>query len=148
MANVVLGLWIAENEAAKFWLPVMNGLKNRGVQDILIAVEDGLKGFTDAITAAFPETMVQTCIVHLVCHSLNFCPWKDRKVVATDLRRIYSAPTADLAEAELDAFEDKWAGKYVSIAPAWRRAGQQMIPFFGFNPAIRKIIYTTNAKKT
>jgi len=89
--------------------------------------------------------MVQTCIVHLVRHSLNFCSWKDRKVVAADLRRIYSAPTADLAEAELDAFEEKWAGKYASIAPAWRRAWQEVIPFFGFDPAIRKIIYTTNA---
>ncbi len=85
--------------------------------------------------------MVQTCIVDLVRHSLNFCSWKDRKVVAADLRRIYS----DLAEAELDAFEEKWAGKYASIAPAWRRAWQEVIPFFGFDPAIRKIIYTTNA---
>jgi len=141
----VLGLWIAENEGAKFWLSVMNELKNRGVQDILIAVVDGLKGFPEAITAAFPEAMVQTCIVHLVRHSLNFCSWKDRKAVAGDLRRIYSAPTADMAEAELDAFEEKWAGKYASIAPAWRRAWAEVIPFFGFDPAIRKIIYTTNA---
>lgn len=85
----VLGLWIAENEGAKFWLSVMNELKNRGVQDILIAVVDGLKGFPDAITTAFPDTTVQTCIVHLVRHSLNFCAWKDRKAVAADLRRIY-----------------------------------------------------------
>jgi putative transposase len=118
----VLGLWIAENEGAKFWLSVMNELKNRGTQDILIAVVDGLKGFPEAITAAFPQAMVQTCIVHLVRHSLNFCSWKDRKAVAADLRRIYSAPTADMAEAELDSFEEKWAGKYASIAPAWRRA--------------------------
>ena len=141
----VLGLWIAENEGAKFWLSVMNELKNRGTQDILIPVMDGLKGFPEAVTAAFPEAMVQTCIVHLVRHSLNFCSWKDRKVVAADLRRLYSAPTADMAEAELDAFEEKWAGKYASIAPAWRRAWQEVIPFFGFDPAIRKIIYTTNA---
>ncbi|MFV1877622.1 IS256 family transposase [Nioella sp.] len=141
----VLGLWIAENEGAKFWLSVMNELKNRGVQDILIAVVDGLKGFPEAITSAFPDAMVQTCIVHLVRHSLNFCSWKDRKVVAADLRRVYSAPTADMAEAELDVFEEKWAGKYASIAPAWRRAWQEVIPFFGFDPAIRKIIYTTNA---
>ncbi|MCL6286220.1 IS256 family transposase, partial [Ruegeria sp. 2012CJ41-6] len=141
----VLGLWIAENEEAKFWLSVMNELKNRGVQDILIAVVDGLKGFPDAITAAFPETTVQTCIVHLVRHSLNFCAWKDRKYVAADLRRIYKAATADQAAAELDAFEEKWAGKYASIAPAWRRAWQEVIPFFAFDPAIRKIIYTTNA---
>ena len=132
-------------EGAKFWLSVMNELKNRGVQDILIAVVDGLKGFPEAITAAFPEATVQTCIVHLVRHSLNFCAWKDRKAVAADLRPIYGAATADLAAAELDAFEEKWAGKYASIAPAWRRAWQEVIPFFAFDPAIRKIIYTTNA---
>lgn len=100
---------------------------------------DGLKGFPEAITAAFPEAMAQTCIVHLVRHSLNFCSWKGRKAVATDLRRIYGAAT------ELDAFEAKWAGKYPSIAPAWRRAWQEVIPFFAFDPTIRKIIYTTNA---
>ena len=115
------------------------------MQDILIAVVDGLKGFPDAITAAFPDTAVQTCIVHLVRHSLNFCAWKDRKEVAADLRRIYSAPTADQANVELDAFEEKWADTYASIAPAWRRAWQEVIPFFAFDPAIRKIIYTTKA---
>ena len=141
----VLGLWVAENEGAKFWLSVMNELRNRGVQDVLIAVVDGLKGFPEAITAAFPEAAVQTCIVHLVRHSLNFCAWKDRKAVAADLRAIYSAATADQAAAALDAFEEKWAGKYASIAPAWRRAWQEVIPFFAFAPAIRKIIYTTNA---
>ena len=103
----VLGLWIADNEGAKFWLSVMNELKNRGV---LIAVVDGLKGFPKAITAAFPDTTVQTCIVHLVRHSRNFCAWKDRKVVAADLKRIYQAATADQAADELDAFEDKWPG--------------------------------------
>ena len=141
----VLGLWIANNEGAKFWLSVMNELKNRGVEDILIAVVDGLKGFPQAITTAFPQTMVQTCIVHLVRHSLNFCSWKDRKVVAVDLRLIYSAPIAELAAQELDRFEAKWMEKYPSIAPAWRRAWQEDIPFFAFDPAIRKIIYTTNA---
>lgn len=141
----VLGLWIADNEGAKFWLSVMNELKNRGVQDVLIAVVDGLKGFPEAITAAFPEAAVQTCIVHLVRHSLNFCAWKDRKAVAVDLRAIYGAVTADQAAVQLDAFEEKWAGKYASIAPAWRRAWQEVIPFFAFDPAIRKIIYTTNA---
>ena len=141
----VLGLWIAENEGAKFWLSVMNELKNRGLADILIAVVDGLKGFPDAITAAFPETTVQTCIVHLTRHSLNFCGWKDRKAVAADLRMIYSAATADLAADALDAFEEKWGEKFPSITPAWRRAWQEVIPFFAFDPAIRKIIYTTNA---
>jgi len=117
-----------------------------------------LKGFPEAITATFPEAMVQTCprhglsdqwrshgSIHLVRHSLNFCSWKDRKVVAADLRRIYGAATADMAAAELDAFEEKWAGKYASIAPAWRRAWQEVIQFFAFDPAIRKVVYTTNA---
>jgi transposase-like protein len=144
-AREVLGLWIADNEGAKFWLSVMNELRNRGVQDILIAVVDGLKGFPEAITAAFPEATVQTCIVHLIRHSMNFCSWKDRKAVAADLRPIYEAPTAEEAARMLDAFEEKWAGKYPSIAPAWRRAWQEVIPFFAFDPAIRKIIYTTNA---
>jgi transposase-like protein len=141
----VLGLWVADNEGAKFWLSVMNELRNRGVQDILIAVVDGLKGFPEAITAAFPEATVQTCIVHLVRHSLNFCSWKDRKAVATELRAIYAAATADLAADELNAFEEKWGEKYPSIAPAWRRAWEEVIPFFAFAPAVRKIIYTTNA---
>ena len=141
----VLGLWIADNEGAKFWLSVMNELRNRGVQDILIAVVDGLKGFPEAITAAFPETMVQTCIVHLIRHSMNFCSWKDRKAVAADLRPIYEAPTAEEAARQLDAFEKKWAGKYPSIAPAWRRAWAEVTPFYAFSAAIRKIIYTTNA---
>jgi transposase-like protein len=110
---------------------------------------DGLKGLPEAITAAFAQATVQTCIVHLVRHSLNFCAWKDRKVVATDLRRIYSAVIAEQDALELDAFEEIWAGKYASIAPtwrqAWRRAWQEVILFFAFDPAIHKIIYTTNA---
>ena len=141
----VLGLWVAENEGAKFWLSVMNELRNRGVQDVLIAVVDGLKGFPEAITAAFPDAMVQTCIVHLVRHSLNFCAWKDRKAVAADLRRIYQASTADQAAVALDAFEAAWGEKYASVAPAWRRAWEEVTPFFAFPPAVRKIIYTTNA---
>ena len=141
----VPGLWIAGNEGAEFWLSVMTELKNAACRTLSIAVVDGLKGFPDAITAAFPETAVQTCIVHLVRRSLNFCAWKDRKEVAADLRRIYSAPTADQADVELDAFEEKWIGKYASIAPAWRRAWQEVVAFFAFDPAIRKIICTPNA---
>lgn len=141
----VLGLWVADNEGAKFWLSVMNELRNRGVQDVLIAVVDGLKGFPEAITAAFPQATVQTCIVHLVRHSLNFCAWKDRKAVAADLRQIYQAPTADQAAVALDAFEAAWGEKYASVAPAWRRAWEEVTPFFAFPPAVRKIIYTTNA---
>ncbi len=129
----VLGLWIAGNEGARFWLPVMNALKTRGTQDILIAIVDGLKGFPEAITAALPEAMVQT---------LNFCSWKDRKAVAADLRRIHGAATADLAAAEIDDFEEKWAGKHASITQAWRRAWRraraEVIPFRGFDPAIAR----------
>lgn len=141
----VLGLWIADNEGAKFWLGVMNELRNRGVQDILIAVVDGLKGFPDAINSAFPETTVQTCIVHLVRHSLNFCSWKDRKAVAAKLRAVYSAETAEAAWDALEAFDAEWGRQYPSIAQAWRRAWQEVIPFFVFSPEIRRVIYTTNA---
>jgi putative transposase len=144
----VLGLWIANNEGAKFWLSVMNDLRNCGVEDILIAVVDGLKGFPDAINAAFPETTVQTCIVHLVRHSLNFCGWKDRKNVAKDLKRIYQAIDDVEAEKALAEFEAEWGQKYPSIAPSWRRAWQEVIPFFAFPPAVRKIIYTTNATES
>jgi putative transposase len=141
----VLGLWIAEQEGAKFWLAVMNELRNRGLQDILIAVVDGLKGFPEAITAAFPDTTVQTCIVHLVRHSMSFCAWKDRKGVAASLRQIYEAVTAEQAAHELDRFDEIWGMKYPSIAPAWRRAWAEVVPFFAFSPAIRRLIYTTNA---
>ncbi len=154
----VLGLWIANNEGAKFWLSVMNNLRNRGVEDILIAVVPSHRmpsirlpgnrrsqGFPDAINAAFPEITVQTCIVHLVRHSLNFCGWKDRKNVAQDLRRIYQAVDDGGAVKALDDFEAEWRQKYPSIAPSWRRAWQEVIPFFAFPPAVRKIIYTTNA---
>ena len=141
----VLGLWIADNEGAKFWLAVMTELRNRGVQDILIAVVDGLKGFPEAINSAFPETTVQTCIVHLVRHSLNFCSWKDRKAVAAKLRDVYSADTAEAAWDALEAFDAEWGRQYPSIAQAWRRAWQEVIPFFAFSPEIRRVIYTTNA---
>ena len=141
----VLGLWIAETEGAKFWLGVMNELRNRGVQDVLIAVVDGLKGFPEAITAAFPQTTVQTCIVHLVRHSLNFCSWKDRKAVAARLRNVYGAKTAEDAREALEAFDADWGRQYPSIAQAWRRAWEEVVPFFAFSPEIRRVIYTTNA---
>jgi len=141
----VLGLWIAENEGAKFWLAVMNELRNRGVLDILIAVIDGLKGFPEAITSAFPQATVQTCIVHLVRHSLNFCSWKDRKAVAARLRGVYSAETAEAAREALEDFDAEWGRQYPSIAQAWRRAWEEVIPFFAFSPEIRRVIYTTNA---
>ena len=144
----VLGLWIANNEGAKFWLSVMNNLKNRGLEDIMIAVVDGLKGFPDAINAAFTETTVQTCIVHLVRHSLTFCGWKDPKEVAKSLKRIYQATDDIQAAKALDDFEAEWGNKYPSIAPSWRRAWQEVIPFFAFPPDVRKIIYTTNASES
>jgi len=141
----VLGLWIEQTEGAKFWLKVMNDLKTRGVGDILIAVVDGLKGFPEAIGAAFPETIVQTCIVHLIRNSLAFVSWKDRKVIMPDLKAIYRAENADAAMDRLGDFEAKWAPRYPAIGQAWRRAWEHVIPFFAFPPAIRKMIYTTNA---
>ncbi|PKP63251.1 MAG: IS256 family transposase [Alphaproteobacteria bacterium HGW-Alphaproteobacteria-8] len=142
----VLGLWLEQNEGAKFWLRVMNELRHRGVEDVLLAVVDGLKGFPDAITAVFPDAMVQTCIVHLLRHSLDFVPWKDRKPVAAALKAIYKALDADTGLAALDAFEaGDWGRKYPAIAQSWRRAWAEVIPFYGFAEEVRRIIYTTNA---
>jgi putative transposase len=141
----VLGLWIEQSEGAKFWLKVMNDLKTRGVQDILIAVVDGLKGFPEAIGAAFPETVVQTCIVHLIRSSLAFVSWKDRRTIMPDLKAIYRAETAEAAQDRLAEFEGKWGSRYPAIGQAWRRAWDHVIPLFAFPPAIRKMIYTTNA---
>ena len=141
----VLGLWIEQNEGAKFWLLVMNELKNRGVDDILIAVVDGLKGFPETINTAFPKTRVQTCIVHLLRHSLKFVGYKEMKIVAKALKAIYQAPTADAAEKNLTEFEAQWGDRYPAIGQSWRRNWEQVIPFFDFPPEIRRIIYTTNA---
>ena len=141
----VLGLWIEQTEGAKFWLRVMNEIKNRGVNDVFITVVDGLKGFPEAINAVFPEAQVQTCIVHMIRHSLNYVPWNDRKIVAGDLKQIYRAATADDAALRLDEFEEKWGDKYPPIAQSWRRNWEQIIPFFAYPEAVRKIIYTTNA---
>ena len=123
----------------------MNELKARGVGDILIAVVDGLTGFPDAIGAVFPQTTVQTCIVHLIRNSLAFVSWKDRKRVIPDIRAIYRAETVEAAMARLDEFEVKWGAQYPAIAPSWRRAWEHVVPMFAFPPAIRKMIYTTNA---
>jgi len=142
----ILGLWIETSEGAKFWLRVMNELKNRGVDDILIAVVDGLKGFPEAINAVFPDTMVQTCIVHLIRHSMDFASWKDRKAIATELKAIYRAKDAQGGEAALDTFDaSTWGRKYPAIAQSWRRNWTQVIPFFALPIAVRRIIYTTNA---
>jgi putative transposase len=142
----VLGLWIEQNEGAKFWLRVMNELKNRGTEDILLAVVDGLKGFPEAIRAVFPEVTVQTCIVHLLRHSLDFVSYKDRKAVATALKDIYRAIDDDAAETALDAFEaGPWGQKYPAIVQSWRRAWVEVIPFYAFPGEVRRILYTTNA---
>ena len=141
----VLGLWIEQTEGAKFWLRVMNEIKNRGVNDVFIAVVDGLKGFPEAINAVFPEASVQTCIVHMIRHSLNYVPWNDRKKVAADLKEIYRAESADAAALRLDDFEEKWDKKYPPIGQSWRRNWEQVIPFFSYPEPVRKIIYTTNA---
>lgn len=141
----VLGLWIEQTEGAKFWLRVMNEIKNRGVNDVFITVVDGLKGFPEAINAVFPEAQVQTCIVHMIRHSLKFVSWKERKIVAKDLKQIYRAQTVEMAALRLDEFEQKWIEKYPPIGQSWRRNWEQIIPFFAYPEAVRKIIYTTNA---
>jgi putative transposase len=142
----ILGMWLEQNEGAKFWLRVMNELKNRGVDDVLIAVVDGLKGFPDAITTVFPEATVQTCIVHLLRGSLDFVSYKDRKLVAAALKDIYRAIDATAAETALTAFEaGDWGQKYPAIGMSWRRAWTQVIPFYAFPKDVRRLIYTTNA---
>jgi len=144
--KAILGLWIEQTEGAKFWLRVMNELKNRGVSDILIAVVDGLKGFPEAITTVFPDTVVQTCIVHLIRHSLQFVSWKDRKPVMPALRAIYRAANAEAGLKALEAFESgPWGQRYPAIAMSWRRNWEHVVPFFAFPEGVRRIIYTTNA---
>ncbi|WP_157219339.1 IS256 family transposase [Flavisphingomonas formosensis] len=141
----VLGLWIEQSEGAKFWLKVMNDLKTRGLADILIAVVDGLRGFPEAIGATFPETTVQTCIVHLIRNSLAFVSWKDRKQIMPDLKAIYRAESAEAALDRLADLEAAWGTRYPAIGDGWRRAWEHVIPLFAFPPDIRKMIYTTNA---
>lgn len=142
----ILGIWIEHTEGAKFWLRVMNELKNRGVGDVLIAIVDGLKGFPDAISAVFPQAVVQTCIVHLIRHSLDFVSWKDRKPVVPALRAIYQAKDAEAGLTALEAFEaGSWGQKYPAIAQSWRRNWSQVTPFFAYPEGVRRIIYTTNA---
>jgi len=141
----VLGLWLSENEGAKFWLSVLTELKNRGMQDAFIACVDGLTGFPEAINAVFPRTKIQLCIVHMVRNSLRFVSWKDRKHVAADLRKIYHSVSVEEAERELDAFAEKWDGKYPTISVMWRRHWPNLITLFEYPDEIRKVIYTTNA---
>lgn len=142
----ILGMWVEQTEGAKFWLSVMNDLKARGLEDVLIAVVDGLSGFPDAIEAAYPQALVQTCIVHLIRNSMAYASWKERKAIAASLKPIYQAENASAAESALDAFETgEWGQKYPNIAKSWRRRWDQVIPFFAFSASIRRAIYTTNA---
>jgi transposase-like protein len=141
----LLGLWLSENEGAKFWLSVLTELKNRGVNDVFIACVDGLTGFPEAIATVFPKTQVQLCIVHMVRHSLAFVSWKDRKAVVADLKAIYQSVTVAEAELELERFAQLWDKQYPSISASWRKHWLNLIAFFEYPEAIRKIIYTTNA---
>ncbi|MCA1679013.1 MAG: IS256 family transposase, partial [Actinobacteria bacterium] len=141
----VLGMWFLETEGAKFWMQVLSDLKQRGVQDILICCVDGLKGFPEAIEAIFPKTVVQTCVVHLIRHSLKYVPRREREQVARDLKPIYTATDADAAQAALEAFDEKWGQRFPVITQAWLNAWEHVIPFLAFPPQVRRVIYTTNA---
>ncbi len=141
----LMGFWIGEAEGSKFWLNVLTELTNRGVQDILIACVDGLKGFPDAIESVFPQTQTQLCIVHMIRNSLRYVSWKERKAVAKDLRAIYTAATAEAAQQALKAFAEKWDARFPQISKTWQRNWENIIPFFSYPPQIRKVIYTTNA---
>jgi transposase-like protein len=142
----ILGIWIENTEGAKFWMKVFNELKTRGVGDILIAVTDGLKGMSEALSVVFPATTLQTCIVHLIRNSLDYAGWKDRKALAAAIRPIYTTVTAEAAAEALNEFEaGPWGQKFPTVVAAWRRAWDRVIPFFAFPPAVRRVIYTTNA---
>ena len=141
----VLGLWISENEGAKFWLSVITELKNRGVEDVLIACVDGLKGFPEAIAAVFPKTTVQVCIVHTIRNSLGQVAWKDQKAVAKALRPVWEAATEQAGLVALDDFDRAWGQQYPSIARSWRSNWDRIAPFYSFTAEIRRAIYTTNA---
>ena len=142
----ILGLWVEQTEGAKFWLKVFNDLKTRGCHDILIAVTDGLKGMAEALATVYPATTLQTCVVHLIRHSLAFANWKERKPLAAALRTVYTAPTAEAAAAALDTLAaGPWGRQFPTIPKLWRQAWPHVIPFFAFPPDIRRVIYTTNA---
>lgn len=140
----VLGMWIGENESAKFWLSVLNELKNRGVQDILITCVDNLTGFSQAIAACYPETEIQKCIIHQIRNSTRYVSYKDLKKVTADLKPIYKAVTEEAALVELDRFEEEWGKKYPLIIRSWRNNWEELSTFFKYPPEIRKLIYTTN----
>ena len=140
----VLGLWTSATEGAKFWLQILTEIRNRGVNDILIACVDGLKGFPEAIQSVYPKTQVQLCIVHMVRNSLNYVNWKERKAVAADLRMVYHAATVEEAEQRLRDFEEQWDAKYALIGKMWRRNWTGIVPFFAYPAEIRRAVYTTN----
>src|SRR6185437_15732051 len=141
----VLGLWFQETEGAKFWMQVLSELKHRGVRDILICCVDGLQGFPEAIEAIFPKTTVQTCVVHLLRHSLKYVPRREQADVARDLKPIYTAADADAAQLELERFDEKWGQRFPVITQAWLNAWEYVTPFLAFPPEVRRVIYTTNA---
>lgn len=140
----VLGLWLQKTEGARFWLSILNELRNRGVEDILFLCADGLTGLPEAVEAAFPRTTFQTCVVHLIRASTRLVPWKDKRQVCVDLRPLYTAANEGAALAALDTFEAKWSSKYPMVAKAWRRRADEWTPFLAFSPEIRHAIYTTN----
>jgi len=142
----ILGIWVEQTEGAKFWMKVFTDLKTRGCLDILIAVTDGLKGMSEALGAVYPATTLQTCIVHLIRHSLDFANWKERQPLAKALRPIYAAPHAEAALVALDTFATSpWGIRFPTVVASWRRAWTHVIPFFAFPPDVRRVIYTTNA---
>jgi len=141
----LLGMWLSENEGAKFWLGILTELKNRGLEDILIACVDGLKGFPEAIQTVYPQTHIQLCIVHMVRNSMKFVPWRDYKEVAGDLKRVYRSATEEDALRELDQVDDKWGAKYPQISRSWRQNWDNLNTLFSYPHEIRKAIYTTNA---
>ena len=140
----ILGLWVAKTEGSKFWLSIMTELKNRGVEDILIACCDGLTGLPDAIAAVFSQTTVQLCIVHMIRNSLKYVSWKDYKAITRDLKVIYTAPTEAAAQEALAAFKGTWHNQYPTIAPMWERHWENIVPFLAYPQEIRRVIYTTN----
>ena len=143
--KTVLGMWLNETEGAKFWLAVLNELRQRGTEDILILCADGLTGMSDAVQAAFPKTIFQTCIVHLIRNSTRFVPWKERKELCADLKKIYTATNSTEAKKALDEFSERWDSRFPMISESWKRRWEEIIPFLEFSPEIRRAIYTTNA---
>lgn len=140
----ILGIWIGENESAKFWLGVCNDLKNRGVEDILIACKDGLSGFSEAINAVFPETEIQLCVIHQIRNSMKYVPYKDRKELMVDLKKVYQALTLEEAEFSFEEFKEKWGNKYPIIIRSWENNWLELTTYFNYPHEIRKMIYTTN----